>query len=126
MKKNILFLFLFLFSIPIIAEEQNFESWKELHFKNHPFECVPDGVTQEYTRCYAEKLLKEDWELKKELNDDKLWDSWRKVRGQVCYHFKDKQFGQGTVKPLMTISCEMRLNSEVKKYCINGEDKTCG
>ncbi len=37
-----------------------------------------------------------------------------------------KHFGQGTVKPLMVISCEMRLNTEATRYCINGEDKQCG
>ena len=37
-----------------------------------------------------------------------------------------KHFGQGTVKPLMVISCEIRLNTEATRYCINGEDKQCG
>jgi len=53
-------------------------------------------------------------ELKKELNNDKLWKQWRKARVGVCYHYQNKSFGQGTVKPLMTISCQMRLNDEVK------------
>ena len=110
----------------VIAEDQTFESWKESHFKNYPFECVPTGATPEYTRCASEDLLKSDWELKKELNNDKLWEQWRKVRGKVCYHYQNKFFGQGTVEPLMTISCEQRLNSEIKRYCITGEDKQCG
>ena len=126
MKKYIFAFFLFLLPSPILSDVNNFESWKESHFKDYPFKCVPDGSTPEYTRCAAEKLLKEDWELKKELNDDELWKNWRKARAKVCYHFKNKQFGQGTIKPLMTITCEMRLNSEVKRYCINGEDKKCG
>ena len=126
MKNYIFISFLFLLPLPILSDGHNFESWKESHFKDYPFECVPEGSTPEYTRCYAEKLLLEDWELKKELNNDELWNNWRKARGSVCYHFKNKQFGQGTIKPLMTINCEMRLNSEVKRYCINGEDKKCG
>ena len=108
------------------AEDQTFESWKESHFKNYPFECVPTGATPEYTRCASEDLLKSDWELKKELNNDELWELWRKARGGVCYHYQNKFFGQGTVKSLMTISCEQRLNSEIKRYCITGEDKQCG
>ena len=108
------------------AEDQTFEIWKESHFENYPFECVEDGVTPEYTRCAVEKLLKSDWELKKELNNDELWEQWRKARGGICYHYQNKFFGQGTVKPLMTIRCEMRLNSEVERYCITGEDKQCG
>ena len=103
-----------------------FESWNKKQFENYPFECVEDGATPEYTRCYAEKLNKYDWELRKEFNDDELRKEWRNVRGKVCYHYKNKHFGQGTIKPLMTLSCEMRLNTEVKRYCLNGEDKKCG
>ena len=108
------------------ANDHSFESWNKKQFENYPFECVEDGATPEYTRCYAEKLNKYDWELRKELNDDELWKEWRNVRGKVCYHYKNKHFGQGTIKPLMTLSCEMRLNTEVKRYCLNGEDKKCG
>ena len=108
------------------AEDQTFESWKESHFENYPFECVEDGSTPEYTRCEVERLLKSDWELKKELNDDVLWEQWRKARGRICYHYQNKFFGQGTVKPLMSTACQQRLNSEVKRYCITGEDKQCG
>ena len=73
-----------------------------------------------------EDLLKSDWDLKQELKDKKLWTDWRKARSNMCYYYTNKQFGNGTVKTLMQISCEMRLNSEVKRYCITGEDKQCG
>ena len=110
----------------LIADDHSFESWNDKQFKNYPFECVEDGATPEYTRCFAEKLNKYDWKLRKELNDDKLWNQWRDVRGKVCYHYKNKHFGQGTIKPLMTLSCEMRLNTEVKRFCLSGKDKKCG
>tara|TARA_B100000401_G_C52631581_1_gene636287 strand:- start:79 stop:492 length:414 start_codon:yes stop_codon:yes gene_type:complete len=110
----------------LIADDHSFESWNDKQFENNPFDCVEDGATPEYTRCFAEKLNKYDWELRKELNDDKLWNEWRDVRGKVCYHYKTKHFGQGTIKPLMTLSCEMRLNTEVKRFCLSGEDKKCG
>ncbi len=71
------------------ADDHNFESWNKKQFENNPFECLEDGVTPEYTRCYAEKLNKYDWELRKELNDDDLWEQWREVRGKVCYHYKN-------------------------------------
>ena len=90
------------------------------------FECVEDGVTPEYIRCFAVGLNKMDWELRKELNNDQLWKNWMKARSKICYHFKTKRFGQGTVKPLMIISCEMRLNTEAERFCITGEDKKCG
>ena len=108
------------------ADDHTFESWNDKQFENYPFECIEDGSTPEYTRCLAEKLNKNDWDLRKKLNDDKLWNEWRDARGKICYHFKNQHFGTGTVKPLMTLSCEMRLNSEAKRYCINGEDKQCG
>ena len=126
MKLVITLLFLGLFQAKIKADEHNFESWNNKQFENYPFECVENGSTPEYTRCYAEKLNKYDWELRKELNNDKLWKEWIDVRGKVCYHYKNKHFGQGTIKPLMTLSCEMRLNAEVKKFCLSGEDKQCG
>ena len=118
--------FLFVFIPFIKADDHNFESWNKKQFENYPFDCVEDGATQEYTRCYAEKLNKYDWKLRKEFNDDKLWKEWRDVRGKVCYHYKNKHFGQGTIKPLITLSCEMRLNTEVKRLCLSGEDKQCG
>ena len=128
MKGNIFLINFLLISIQtsLSAHDHTFESWKNDQLRNYPFECVPTGATQEYTRCSAEDLLKQDWSLRKELNDDELWNDWRKARGKICYHFQDKRFGQGTVKPLMILSCQMRLNSEVERYCITGEDKKCG
>ena len=126
--KGLLLSLLAAFALPnfVIAEDQTFESWKESYFENYPFECVEDGSTPEYTRWEMERLLKSDWELKKELNNDELWEQWRKARGQICYHYQNKFFGQGTVKPLMVTACQERLNSEAKRYCITGEDKQCG
>ena len=69
-----LFLFLNSFYPSLRANDQSFESWNNKQFKNYPFECFEDGATQEYTRCSAENLNKYDWELRKELNDDKLWN----------------------------------------------------
>ena len=71
MKLIISILFLSLFQANLKADDHSFESWNNKQFENNPFECVEDGVTQEYTRCYAEKLNKYDWELRKELNNDK-------------------------------------------------------
>ena len=60
---KLFFLFLALcFSQTILkADDHNFESWNDKQFENYPFECVEDGVTGEYTRCYTEKLNKYDW-----------------------------------------------------------------
>ena len=120
------FLILVMISFPSLADNHTFETWKNDQLKNYPFKCVPTGATQEYTRCTAEDLLRQDWDLRKEFKDDELWNDWRKARGQVCYYFQNKRYGQGTVKPLMTLSCQMRLNSEMKRSCITGEDKKCG
>ena len=126
--KRLLFALLAVIAFPnsVNAEYQTFESWKENHFENYPFECVENGVTPEFTRCEAERLLKSDWELKKELNNDELWEQWKKARRGICYHYQNKFFGQGTAKPLMLIACQKRLNSEAERYCITGEDKQCG
>ncbi len=117
---------LLIISFPVKAEDHEFESWNKAQFQNYPFKCVKNGTTPEMARCVAEKLNRNDWELRKELNNDDLWNKWRDARANVCYHYKDKHFGQGTVKPLMSLSCELRLNSEVKRFCITGEDKKCG
>ena len=119
-------LFIGFFQISLKAHDHTFESWNSKQWEDYPFECVEDGVTPEYTRCLAEDLNKMDWELRKELNNDQLWKDWMKARAKICYHFKTKHFGQGTVKPLMIISCEMRLNTEAERFCITGEDKKCG
>ena len=126
--KRLLLSVMVIFVLPtaVNPEDQTFESWIESHFENYPFKCVEDGTTPEYTRCEVERLLKSDWELKKELNNDELWEQWRKARGGICYHYQNKFFGQGTVKPLMSIACQKRLNSEAERYCITGEDKQCG
>jgi uncharacterized protein YecT (DUF1311 family) len=112
--------------IPLKAHDHTFESWNAKQWEDYPFECVETGATPEYTRCYAEKANKRDWDLRQELNDDKLWKDWMSARRRICHHYKSKHFGQGTVKPLMVISCEMRLNSEAKRFCLSGEDKQCG
>ena len=119
-------LFIGFFQISLKAHDHTFESWNSKQWEDYPFECVEDGVTPEYIRCFAVGLNKMDWELRKELNNDQLWKNWMKARSKICYHFKTKHFGQGTVKPLMIISCEMRLNTEAERFCITGEDKKCG
>ena len=76
MKLFITLLFLIPYQAKLKAHDHNFESWNNKQFENYPFECVEDGATPEYTKCSAEKLNKYDWELRKELNDDKLWNEW--------------------------------------------------
>ena len=72
MKCMIITSLLFVFTPFAKADDHSFQSWNEKQFENYPFACVEDGATPEYTRCYAEKLNKYDWELRKELNNDKL------------------------------------------------------
>ena len=125
--KTFLLPLLLVFSqIPLKAHDHSFESWNAKYWEDYPFECVETGSTPEYTRCYMEKANKRDWDLRQELNNDRLWKDWMSARRGICSHFKSKHFGQGTIKPLMTISCEMRLNTEATRYCLNGEDKKCG
>ena len=71
MKCMIITSLLFVFTPFAKADDHSFESWKESHFENYPFEYVEDGATPEYTRCEVERFLKSDWELRKELNDNK-------------------------------------------------------
>ena len=74
MKCIIITSLLFVFTPFVKADDHSFESWNEKQFENYPFECVEDGATPEYTRCAMKDLLKSDWELKKELNHDELWE----------------------------------------------------
>ena len=74
---------------------------------------TPDAKLKDY--------LNQIGNLERELNDDKLWEEWRKARSGICYYYQNKFFGQGTVKPLMSIACQQRLNSESKRYCITGK-----
>ena len=88
--------------------------------------CKEDGTTIEYTQCEFDRLSEEDWELKKEFNNDELWKKWKDARDGVCEHYSMKQFKYGTIRPLMQYACERRLNSEMKRFCLSGEDKQCG
>ena len=86
--KTFLIPLLLVFSqIPLKAHDHNFESWNAKQWEDYPFECVETGTTPEYTRCYAEKANKRDWELRQELNDDKLWKDWISARRRIFYHY---------------------------------------
>ena len=58
MKCIIITFLLFVFTPFVKARDHSFESWKESHFENYPFECVPTGSTPEYTRCASEDHLR--------------------------------------------------------------------
>ena len=70
MKSFIILSLINLISASVFADDHSFETWNNKQFENYPFECVEDGSTPEYTRCYAEKLNKYDWELRKDRRDE--------------------------------------------------------
>ncbi len=88
--------------------------------------CNEYGSMHEMAQCLYDELNKEDEALRTEFNNDELWKSWMKARRGVCHHIKEKQFRGGSIRPLMKASCELRLNGEMQKFCLDGEDKTCG
>mgnify|MGYP001167940925 CR=1 FL=1 len=90
------------------------------------YKCKEDGSDNQMAQCLYDKLNKEDEALRTEFNNDELWKKWRDAREGVCHHIKERQFRGGSIRPLMKASCELRLNSEMQKFCLNGEDKTCG
>ena len=88
--------------------------------------CNEYGSMHEMAQCLYDELYKEDEVLRTEFNNDELWKSWMKARRGVCHHIKERQFRGGSIRPLMKASCELRLNREMQKFCLDGEDKTCG
>tara|TARA_B100000700_G_scaffold307404_1_gene383800 strand:+ start:55 stop:408 length:354 start_codon:yes stop_codon:yes gene_type:complete len=88
--------------------------------------CKEDGSMIEMAQCHYDQLFKEDHALRKEFNNDELWRKWIEAREGVCHHIKERQFRGGSIRPLMKASCELRLNEEMQKFCLDGKDKKCG
>ena len=109
----------------IQSEELTLEETIKKSMKNYPFECNPAGNMPEIRACAAIQTIKSDYLLRKEINNDDLFGRWTSVRHEMCNHFMDKQFRGGSIRPTMVLGCEIRLNSEVQKFCLTG-DPTCG
>ena len=88
--------------------------------------CKEDGSMHEMAQCLYDKLNKEDEALRTEFNNDELWKKWIDAREGVCNHIKERQFRAGSIRPVMKATCELRLNSEMQKFCVTAKDKECG
>tara|TARA_B100000214_G_C23850810_1_gene573283 strand:- start:479 stop:832 length:354 start_codon:yes stop_codon:yes gene_type:complete len=106
----------FIFPIGVNADDPNFINIK----------CKEDGTMNQMAQCLYDQLSKEDRALRKEFNNDELWKLWLKARRGVCNHIKERQFREGSIRPVMKATCELRLNSEMQKFCVTAKDKECG
>ena len=88
--------------------------------------CNEYGSMHEMAQCLYDELNKEDEALRTEFNNDELWKLWLKARRGVCNHIKERQFRAGSIRPVMKATCELRLNSEMQKFCVTAKDKECG
>ena len=106
----------FIFPIGVNADDPNFINIK----------CKEDGTMNQMAQCFYDQLSKEDRALRKEFNNAELWKLWLKARRGVCNHIKERQFRAGSIRPVMKATCELRLNSEMQKFCVTAKDKECG
>lgn len=111
--------------LPSYSNELTLEEEIEEAFENYPFKCNPEGSTPEIAACTWIELIKSDRALKKELENEELFNEWKHSRNKVCNHFQDKMYSGGTIRQITRPGCSIRVNKEIQKYCITG-DPSCG
>ena len=75
--------------------------------------------------CSNRTLYKNDLELKEEIGDSDVFEKWITGREAICHYYSGKQFKGGSIRPMMQSGCNLRLNSEAKRFCLSG-DPQCG
>ena len=116
------------------ADDHTWEDYKKERFREGgPSTCrdrnryyPPKWLPWE--ECEFGELERQDWELKKKINNDELWEKWITGRNAMCAYSMNEIFGTGRIKSSATIGCMFRLNAEMQKGCISleGHNKTCG
>ena len=94
------------------------ESYKEV-------DCNYAMTQYQMNICSSRSLYKNDLELKKEIGDVEVYKKWKIGREAICQYYSGKQFEGGSIRPMMQNGCNLRLNSEAKRYCLTG-DPQCG
>lgn len=107
------FTFLCFLTMPLEAE-----SFKEVN-------CNSANTQYEMNICSSRNLYKNDSDLKKEIGNDDIFQKWLTGREAICEYYSGKIFEGGSIRPMMQNGCNIRLNSEAKRFCLTG-DPQCG
>lgn len=107
------FTFLCFLIMPLEAE-----SFKEVN-------CNSANTQYEMNICSSRNLYKNDSDLKKEIGNDDIFQKWLTGREAICEYYSGKNFEGGSIRPMMQNGCNIRLNSEAKRFCLTG-DPQCG
>ncbi len=108
-----IFIFLCFLKMPLEAE-----SFKEVN-------CNSANTQYEMNICSSRNLYKNDSDLKKEIGNDDIFQKWLTGREAICEYYSGKNFEGGSIRPMMQNGCNIRLNSEAKRFCLTG-DPQCG
>ena len=94
------------------------ESFKEVN-------CNSANTQYEMNICSSRNLYKNDCDLKKEIGNEVIFQKWVIGREAICEYYSGKYFEGGSIRPMMQNGCNIRLNSEAKRFCLTG-DPQCG
>ena len=108
-----IFIFLCFLTMPLEAE-----SFKEVN-------CNSANTQYEMHICSSRNLYKNDSDLKKEIGNEVIFQKWVIGREAICEYYSGKYFDGGSIRPMMQNGCNIRLNSEAKRFCLTG-DPQCG
>lgn len=108
-----IFIFLCFLTMPLEAE-----SFKEVN-------CNSANTQYEMNICSSRNLYNNDSDLKKEIGNEVIFQKWVIGREAICEYYSGKYFEGGSIRPMMQNGCNIRLNSEAKRFCLTG-DPQCG
>lgn len=111
------FLFI-IFSLIGVMTPLKSESYKEV-------DCDSAITQYEMNICSSRSLYKNDLKLKQEIEDNVVFEKWISGREAICKYYSGKQFNGGSIRPMMQNGCNLRLNSEAKRFCLTS-DPQCG
>ena len=92
---------------------------------NKNINCDSALSQYEMNICSSRSLYQNDLKLKEEINNDGVFEKWITGREAICQFYSGKQFEGGSIRPMMQNGCNLRLNSEAKRFCLAG-DLQCG
>ena len=92
---------------------------------NENINCDSALSQYEMNICSSRSLYQNDLKLKEEINNDGVFEKWITGREAICQFYSGKQFEGGSIRPMMQNGCNLRLNSESKRFCLTG-DPQCG
>ena len=92
---------------------------------NNKYEIIDTINSGNYGKVYKVKYNNNFYALKEEINNDGVFEKWITGREAICQFYSGKQFEGGSIRPMMQNGCNLRLNSEAKRFCLAG-DPQCG